>query len=232
MPRIVALEYRCVDHLCATFLVSDVAEYSVSSVVRLVFRTIPMAADHQTQIVSIVHATPWLMRALQAVRDLMLPVWCIGAGALRNATWDALQGYTQPSALADIDVAYFDPLDLSRERDVQLQNRLERAHPDLPWEVTNQAGVHLWFEETFGHAVEPLPSIEAAVASWPETATSVAVRLDCHGNIEVIAPLGLADLFAMIVRRNPRRVSVATYRRRIAEKCYTDRWPRVRVIPE
>ncbi len=51
-----------------------------------------MAADYQTQIVSIVQATPWLMRALQAVRDLSLPDCCIGAGALRNATWDALRG--------------------------------------------------------------------------------------------------------------------------------------------
>jgi hypothetical protein len=46
----------------------------------------------------------------------------------------------------------------------------------------------------------------------------------------VIAPHGLDDLFAMVVRRNPARVSVATYRERVAGKRYAQRWPKVRVI--
>jgi hypothetical protein len=46
----------------------------------------------------------------------------------------------------------------------------------------------------------------------------------------VIAPHGLADLFAMVVRRNPARVSVETYRRRVASRRYTQRWPRVTVV--
>ncbi|MCY3620177.1 MAG: hypothetical protein OXH68_00525 [Gammaproteobacteria bacterium] len=36
----------------------------------------------------------------------------------------------------------------------------------------------------------------------------------------------------MVVRRNPRRVSVETYRKRIAEKMYSKRWPRVNVVNE
>lgn len=64
----------------------------------------------------IVRDTPWLLRALRAVRELALPDWCIGAGALRNAVWDSLHGHTQPSELRDIDVAYFDPLDVLRDR--------------------------------------------------------------------------------------------------------------------
>jgi hypothetical protein len=48
--------------------------------------------------------------------------------------------------------------------------------------------------------------------------------------MHVIAPLGLDDLFAMVVRRNPARVSLATYRQRVADKRYAQRWPRVTVI--
>ncbi len=188
-----------------------------------------MSAELHARLVSIVEATPWFIRALQIVRDVALPDWCIGAGALRNVVWDALHAYTSPSALRDIDVAYFDASDLSRDRDRELERLLARLEPTFPWEVTNQAGVHLWFERVFGHAVEPLGSIEDAVASWPETATSVAVRLDENDVIQVLAPLGLADLFSMIVRRNPRRVSIETYRERLAEKRYSDRWPMVRV---
>lgn len=50
-------------------------------------------------------------------------------------------------------------------------------------------------------------------------------------SIGITAPHGLEDLFAMRVRRNPAVVSVATYRQRVAEKRYAERWPRVTVVP-
>lgn len=97
--------------------------------------------------------------------------------------------------------------------------------------MTNQAFVHTWFERYFVHPVPPLGSIEEAVASWPEYATSVGVFLTPQGRIVVIAPHGLEDLFALQVRRNPVRVSIETYRQRVAQKQYTKRWPRVSVVP-
>ncbi|WP_309486125.1 nucleotidyltransferase family protein [Burkholderia sp. MBR-1] len=108
-----------------------------------------------------------------------------------------------PSALSDIDVAYFDSTDLSAERDATFQSLLAHTHPQFPWEVTNQAAVHTWFEATFGHAVPPFRSLEAAVASWPEYATAVGLTLLPDDSIKVTAPYGLDDLFAMVVRRNP-----------------------------
>ena len=188
------------------------------------------STELNARLVSIIEATPWFMRALRVVRDMALPNWCIGAGALRNVVWDSLHGYAAFSLPRDIDLALFDTTDLSREHDREIELRLRRVEPAFPWEVTNQAGVHLWFEQVFGHTVEPLLSIEDAVASWPETATAVAVCLDEKDVIRVIAPLGLEDLFGMVVRRNPRRVGVETYRRRIASKRYPERWPMVRVI--
>lgn len=173
--------------------------------------------------------TPWFMQALVAVRELGLPAWCIGAGAVRNLVWDRLQGHTTPSSLADIDVAHFDADDLSPRRDAALQARLIRRLPELPWEVTNQAAVHQWFEGYFGHPVAPLQSLEEAVASWPEYATAVGVWLTDEGSIEVIAPHGLEDLFALRVRRNPARVSLDTYRARVAQKNYAARWPSVQI---
>lgn len=167
------------------------------------------------------------MDALRAGRSLGLASWCIGAGALRNLVWDHLHGHATASVLADVDLAYFDAGQLDPATDKKLEAALSLHCPRLPWEVTNQAAVHLWFESHFGHAVPPLTSLEAAVASWPEYATSVGVCLTEHDQINVIAPLGLDDLMALRVRRNPARVSVQTYRQRTAQKQYTERWPRV-----
>jgi len=192
---------------------------------------VPSSKAQTQQLVEIVASTPWFMTALHAVRKLDLLDWCIGAGAVRNLVWDALHQYTSPSALADVDVAYFDIASLSTERDGVIQSRLSALSPGIPWEVTNQAGVHLWFESYFGHRVEPLHSLEEAVASWPEFATSVGVRLEANDSLTVIAPHGLDDLFSVIVRRNPARVSIETYRQRVAHKRYAERWPKVSIVP-
>ncbi len=191
----------------------------------------PDPGHDAARLVALVRATPWFMQALAHVRTLGLDEWCIGAGAVRNLVWDALHDRREPSTLADVDVAFFDAADLAAERDHALQARLRERVPDVPWEVTNQAGVHQWFEAHFGHAVAPLRSLEEAVASWPEYATSVGISLADDDTLRVIAPHGLADLFGMVVRRNPTRVSVETYRERIAQKGYALRWPGVRVVP-
>ena len=104
--------------------------------------------------------------------------------------------------------------------------------PDLTWDVKNQAAVHLWFHRVFGHEVEPLCSIWDAAATWPETALAVAVGLREDDTVAITAPLGLDDLCSMVVRRNPRRVSVETYEKRIAKKKYWNRWPMVRIVHE
>ncbi len=167
--------------------------------------------DLEQRLMSIARDTPWFTEALCAVRALGLHSWCIGAGAVRNLVWDHLHGFASLSALADIDVAYFDATDLSSERDAHLLRELKAILPDAPWEVTNQAAVYQWFEAYFGHPVEPLGSLEEAVASWPEYATVVGITLLQDDSLRVIAPYGLEDLFGMAVRRNPARVSIATY---------------------
>jgi hypothetical protein len=46
----------------------------------------------------------------------------------------------------------------------------------------------------------------------------------------VFAPCGLEDLFGLVVRRNPRRVTVERYLARLAEKRPAERWPGVTVV--
>jgi hypothetical protein len=137
-----------------------------------------------------------------------------------------------PTPHRDVDVPFFDPTDLSSAYDRRVTDDLVRRLPDVPWEAKNQAAVHTWYEARFGSAVEPLTSLEDSVATWPETATCVAVRLLPGGELQVIAPYGLSDLFGMVLRRNPRRASIELFRQRAADKHLTDRWPRVRMVED
>ena len=73
---------------------------------------------------------------------------------------------------------------------------------------------------------DPLDAADG-VATWPETATAVAVRLCVDDSLEVLAPCGVADLLGGVCRRNPRRVTVEEYQRRVVRKGVAQRWPKV-----
>lgn len=173
------------------------------------------------------------MRVLTTVRDSGLPNAWVGAGVLRDLVWGQLFGSGfDPMQVRDVDVAFFDPHDLSGERDLAATQVLSDIWPEVPWQARNQAAVHTWYAAKFGGPpVAPLVSIPDAVATWPETATALAVRLDTGDRIDVCAPLGLTDLLAGVWRRNPRRISLERSLDRLARHRPRERWPGVQVIP-
>lgn len=189
-----------------------------------------MQPERGQRLRALIHGDAWLMDVLRAARTVGPPEWVIGSGVIRNLVWDHLHHYRERTAARDVDVAYFDKTDLSKDAELAWQNRLQALRPDVPWEVKNQAAVHLWYERRFGARAEPLDSIDDAVATWPETASGVAVRLLQDDSIQLLAPFGLADLFDMIWRRNARRVSLEEYRRRYTSKGIGEKWPKVQII--
>jgi hypothetical protein len=179
---------------------------------------------------AILRDTSWFMDALLAARQVGPPDWLIGAGVVRNIVWDHLHGFGEPTPLADVDLVFFDSTDTSEGRECQVEEALRTQLPGLPWEARNQAAVHLWYPQKFGYEVEPFTSTTEAVASWPESATAVGVRLGDDDDLTVVAPCGLDDLLGMVHRRNPARVTVEEYERRLATKRIAERWPRVTII--
>lgn len=170
------------------------------------------------------------MTALQAARSLKLHSWCIGAGAVRNLVWDHLHGFKSETPAEDIDLVFFDESDLSQELEQALNDRLTLAEPSFNWEAVNQAAVHRWVKSHATQVGQPFRSLEEGIASWPEVATCVGVTLSDSGQIEIFAPHGLNDLFEMVVRWNPSRVSSAVFAERVAKKRFAERWPQVRVL--
>src|SRR5215213_7879086 len=133
-------------------------------------------------------------------------------------------------AARDVDPAFFDPARLDPARDAEVESALRRRLDGVPWDAKNQAAVHTWYGRVFGGEVAPLTSSADGVATWPETATAVAVRLLPDDRLQVVAPCGLDDLFGLVCRRNPRRVGVQHYQRRLRGKRVAERWPRVRIL--
>jgi len=161
------------------------------------------------------------MRVLDVVRDLGLPDCWVAAGFVRNCVWDHLHGRARSPLQRDIDVIWFEPTACDAARDAALETALRGRDGTLAWSVKNQARMH----GRNGDA--PYRSATDAMRYWPETATAVGVRLDARGGIEVAAPLGLDDLFDLVVRPTRRFVDEkhAVYLERVLSKQWGRTWP-------
>jgi uncharacterized protein len=185
------------------------------------------SADALRDLTSIVRETPWLLEILRTIAAAAPPGSYAAAGVIRNCVWDFLHGRRAAEPTGDVDVIYHDPACLR----VLPERQLESSLPQYRWEVTNQATVHLWQSAKLGRFVPPYASLDAALRSWPETATAIAVALGENGGLEVLAPFGLTDLFSLIVRPSPHLCDLDAYRCRIRDKEWQARWPRLTVLP-
>jgi uncharacterized protein len=181
-------------------------------------------------------ASGWLTNLLEIVAALDLPDCWIGAGAVRDLVWDTRFGTGfDPANIADVDVVWFDPTDLSAEREDDVERHLREREAALDWDAKNQARVHLWYPARFGGPTRPLTSATDGVATWPETATAIAVRLRADGALDIAAPLALDDLLDGVWRRNVsrdfNRATDEEYAKRVARKQPHVRWPGLVVVP-
>lgn len=178
-----------------------------------------MEITNEEDIKRLITADERMMGILCAAASLNLPDWMIGAGFVRNRIWDELHGYGERtvSESIDIDLIYYDKEDIDEAREKESERRLNLILCEK-WSVKNQARISTAYL-----------SSEDAISQWPETCTCVAVRLDKEGRLELIAPAGIDDLINLVVRRGSRFDDEARYRRRIEEKEWLKKWPRLRV---
>lgn len=194
-----------------------------------------MTSSLEERFVEIVRGVPTTMHVLKTVRELNLPDWMIFSGAVYQPVWNHLTGRAPDYGIKDYDVAYHDDSDTSYEaEDVVIKRVAAAFEPPLRdlVEVRNQARVHLWFEKKFG-ADEPYPPLEdsaAALKRFVATAFCVGVRLQADDSLQVWAPFGLEDLFALRLRPNPLRVKGAGGWERTTASAKA-RWPEISIEP-
>ena len=169
--------------------------------------------------------------ALQDVLDRLetvgLPNAYVAAGAVVQTVWNAVTHRPLDYGIRDYDVVYFDPDDLSEAGEAAVQARFAGLGRDC--DVVNQARVHLWYEERFGVPCPPFASSEAAIDRFEATTVAVGVRRRQEGGLRVYAPYGLADVFDLVIRPNPRLAPRRVFEAKAAR--WQDRWPELTVLP-
>ena len=179
----------------------------------------------------ILMSSPLMNKTLSRAESLGLEDYYIGAGCVVQTVWNYLSQRSLDYGICDIDFVYFDPQDLGEEAEDRVGSMVSELYGDLgiKVDVVNQARVHLWYESHFGFSIKPYTSLEAAINSWPTTATAIGVRKDPNSQLRVYAPFGLNDLFGKVVRANKAQITKEIYEKKAAK--WLSKWPDLNIIP-
>jgi hypothetical protein len=178
---------------------------------------------------AILRAAPTLMRVLEVARELALPDWLLFSGAIYQRVFNHLTGRDPDYGVKDYDLAYFDASDTSYGAEDVVIKRAAATFPppfDALVEVRNQARVHLWFEPKFGEPYPPLTCSAEALERFVSPVFAIGARLEADGDLTIVAPGGLEDLFAMRMRPNPKRPTNGFDR--VAANL-VQRWPELKI---
>ncbi len=156
-----------------------------------------MIIQNEKDIIELIHQDVWMMDVLKAVKPLNLPDWWICAGFVRSKIWDTLHNFSVRTKTPDVDVIYFDQLNIDELIEKRLEENLRKVHPDVPWSVKNQARMHI------SNNIPPYTSSSDAISKFPETATALGVKLDEAENVILTAPCGINDVINLEIKPTP-----------------------------
>ncbi|WP_241191188.1 nucleotidyltransferase family protein [Deinococcus psychrotolerans] len=161
---------------------------------------------------------------LERLGELAVPQLFLVAGCLFQTVWNVRSNRPPAEGLRDYDIFYWDE-DTSYEAEDAAIRRAETLYADLGVriEVRNQARVHLWFGDKYGHPRPPISSAEEGIKQFLVLCTCVG--MDAEGG--VYAPYGFDDLSAGILRPNPLNHTPELYAAKAAD--YQRRWPWLRL---
>jgi hypothetical protein len=179
----------------------------------------------------IVMSSEVLKTALIRAKQLNIGNYYIGAGCITQTVWNYLSNYPLEYGIKDIDFVYYDSINIDIESENNVIRQVKQLYSDIKIEidVKNQARVHLWYEDHFGYSIEPYSSLEAAINTWPTTATAIGIRIANNNDFIVYAPFGLNDLFGMIVRANKVQITKEIYEKKLDS--WLSKWPDLFVTP-
>ncbi len=185
--------------------------------------------EERSRLENIVRSGPILSAVLERWSSISLPDCWLSGSVIAQTVWNEILGFPYHHGLADIDLVYFDPGDLSAEAEMRQATRIRKLLADVPiWiDAKNEARVHLWYESKVGCPIAPYASTAHAITTFPTTAGAVGIRPTPSG-LSIFAPFGLSDLFGLVVRPNKTQITRATYETKTAR--WRPLWPQLRIV--
>lgn len=181
-----------------------------------------MKLRNEHDITKMIEDDEWMMELLKAAQKINLPDWWICAGFIRSKIWDLLHGHEKRTLLADVDVIYFDPINIDENQEKELEAQLKYLQPTIPWSVKNQARMHII------NNLPPYSSAVKGIANFPETVTALGVKLDDNDKVILTAPHGIEDVLRLQVRPTPRFLTTKelseVYEERVRKKDWVATW--------
>ncbi|KAA0964947.1 nucleotidyltransferase family protein [Sporosarcina sp. ANT_H38] len=187
-----------------------------------------MIINNEEDIISSIGEDKWMMGLLKCAQSLNLPDWWICAGFVRSKIWDVQHGFDERTTIPDIDVIYYDRINIEKSVEKEYEEALKRLLPTIPWSVKNQARMHSI------NKISPYSSSVDAISKFPETATALGVKLDGRDNVILTAPHGIDDVVNFIVKPTPyfceQKEQMKIYKERIRKKNWQVLWNKIEII--
>lgn len=176
----------------------------------------------EQDILNLIKKDEWMMEVLKIAEKLDLPDWVIGAGFVRNKVWDYLHGFSNEKVdTPDVDLVYYDPKGNDEKADEELSIKIKNK-TGINFEVVNEFYAHNF------NNIPPYKSTEDAISQWPETVTSLGVKLE-NGKLKLIAPYGIDDLINLIIRKSPKFPGTQeVIKERVKKKQWFEKWPKLK----
>jgi hypothetical protein len=173
---------------------------------------------------------PGVAAILERWPTLALPDCWLVAGCLFQTVWNLRSGINPQDGIRDYDLFYFDDRDRSGDAEHLVQSQVEARLDGLGLlvEATNQARVHLWYADHFGHPYPALRDSRDGIDRFLVRETCVGIRPNGAGGYEVYAPYGLQGIADGTLTPN----ALTPHRNLFDAKAasYQARWPWLRII--
>ncbi|MBP0725320.1 nucleotidyltransferase family protein [Bacillus sp. RG28] len=186
-----------------------------------------MTIKNEEDIVRIIREDEWMMSLIRIVKTLNLPDCWICAGFIRSKIWDVLHNFGIRTPIPDIDVIYFDSINMDESEEKKIEEYLKSLMPTIPWSVKNQARMHVI------NNLPPYISSVDGISKFPETATALGVKLDQKNNVILAAPWGVKDVINFEVKPTPYFLESTEleniYDTRVVKKNWDSIWKKVKV---
>lgn len=144
-----------------------------------------------------------LVTILDYIYELKLPNFYIAAGSVFQTIWNYYDNKPLNFGIKDIDIIYYDPINLSKESEQKLEKTIEdylkKAGLNYELDIHNEARMHLWKKDNENKNIDQYKNSEDAIDQWIATVHAIGITKE-NNEIKVYAPYGLSDIFSKTIR--------------------------------